>query len=554
MSHFILIDIFSKRNVKYSHKYLIQNMSERNSQELFLISKNLEAIVIMDFIPNDKLEEFDKNFSKFFDAGISVGEPQLVPWRPINYSSAIHHLGKDKGIPQGLSDIQLIQVRHISGVAQEIICNCQIDKEAFEEIFDKFYEEYIRQSLRGQLLAQIKIEVDHSEAEREIKKALNSIDLTDKYNFKKEFVFDFKEVASFLRVTSITSAGAEIETDYFNAKLKFIEGLQKRIEEFFYDLIPGIYLSKKEKCLSAWIYDLSDSNFDIIKKAKEKSLSFKEANEWKSKFEYRSKSFGEDNEYLGTDLSLIGWTTINETYEYVSLLGQGFIVGYGSGYKNSYLGNYKTNYIFLKLRKDTKFWTLWCPQTEAGLTSLSKFLFPTEWIKYRYIKLLELNKDQRDLPVLEYKSEVHELSAELDNQIKSFEEENKKRLENISLISRISEDLRDLRSLIKSNISFLGEVKNETSKTLSGHLHEDSNFWLTKIEEEIRSISERQSLRIQYLHDTINTLNSFINIKYQKKLEKLTNWLVGLTVVLVILTLILARPELSEFYRYIILR
>ncbi|MCZ7399147.1 MAG: hypothetical protein O8C62_05605 [Candidatus Methanoperedens sp.] len=526
-------------------------MSE-NSQELFEISKNLKSIAIIDFIPNDKLEEFDKNFSKFFGHGISVGEPRLLSWRPIEYSSAIHYLGKDKGIPEGLSNIQLIQVRHLAGVAQEIICNCELDKEAFKELFDKFYEEYIRQSLYDELLAQVKREVDYAEVEREIKNALKSIDLTEKYNFGKELVFDFKELASFLMKITITRASAENENDYFNARLKFIENLQKSIEEFFQNLIPGIYLSKKEKCLSAWIYDLSNSNIDVVRKAKEKSLSIKDINEWKSKFEYRH-NFGEGGEYHGTHLSLIGWTIIDETYESVSLLGRNFIFGYGMGYKDSYLGNYKTNYIILKLKGDTEFWTLGGLQTETALTNLSKFLFPAEWIKHLYSKLLELTKDQRDLPILEYKSNINELSVELDTQIKSFEIENKKRLKSISLISKISEDLRDLASLIKSNTSFLNEVKNETSKTLSEHLYGDSKFWFAKIREEIRDISERQSLRIQYLHDTINTLNSFTNIKYQEKTEKLTEetknltvsikkltfWLVFLTVIIVLLTAIM---------------
>lgn len=87
--------------------------------------------------------------------------------------------------------------------------------------------------------------------------------------------------------------------------------------------------------------------------------------------------------------------------------------------------------------------------------------------------------------------------------------------------------------------SFLEEIKDRNFKTLSEYLKEESNFWMTKIKEEIKNLSEKQSLKIQYLHDTINTLNSFVSLKYQKDIKILTLVLVGLTIVLVILTAVL---------------
>jgi hypothetical protein len=326
-------------------------MTEKTFQELFEISKNLEAIAIIDFIPNDKLVELDQNLFKFFGYNISIEKVSKEPGIPIEYSGGNCHIGRDKGIPEGLSDINLIQIKHIAGVAEEIICYCTIDTETFEKLFDKLYQESFKYHIYSLASAQIKDNIDYSNAGTQIRKALKSIDLTEKYNLEKEFVFDFPELATFLKETTIKWEGEVTQGVYFNARLNFIEGLQKRIEEFFQDRIPGIYLCKKEKCLSAWIYDLSHSDFDIVKKAKEKSLSIKDVNEWKSKFEYSSKFFNEDSEDRGTHLRSIGWTGIDETYEFVSLLGQIFIIGYGMGYKDSYLGNYKTNYIILKLKK-----------------------------------------------------------------------------------------------------------------------------------------------------------------------------------------------------------
>lgn len=528
-------------------------MPKKISDELLEISKSLEAIAIIDFIPNDKLEELDRNLFNFFGYNISIEKVSKEPGLPIAYSSGNCHIGRDKGIPEGLSDINLIQIKHIAGVAEEIICYCEIDTETFERLFDKWYEGSFKNHIYSLASAQKKDNIDYSNAGTQIEKALSSIDLTEKYNLEREFVFDFPELAPFLKETTMKWKGNVTQGLYFNARLNFIEGLQKRIEEFFQDRIPGIYLCKKEKCLSAWIYDLSHSDFDIVKKAKEKSLSIKDVNEWKSKFEYSSK-FSE-SEDRGTHLRLIGWTQIDETYEFVSLLGQSFIIGYGMGYKESYLGNYKTNYIILKLKKSfLEDWIIDSLKTDSALTCLSKFLFPTEWIKHMYSLLLELDKnlrvplDQRNTSILEYKNDLNKLSSELDIWIRSLDDAYGKTLK----VSEISENLRYLESLIASNTSFLEEAKSERFKPLSEYLLNNSKSWKNKIKKKIRDISEMQSFGIKYHNDTINTLNSLINIKYQGKLENLTNWLIGLTIVLVILTLLLAKTELSEFYRYIL--
>jgi hypothetical protein len=171
-----------------------------------------------------------------------------------------------------------------------------------------------------------------------------------------------------------------------------------------------------------------------------------------------------------------------------------------------------------------------------------------------YSLLLELDKnlrvplDQRNTSILEYKNDLNKLSSELDIWIRSLDDAYGKTLK----VSEISENLRYLESLIASNTSFLEEAKSERFKPLSEYLLKNSKSWKNKIKKKIRDISEMQSFGIKYHNDTINTLNSLINIKYQGKLENLTNWLVGLTIVLVILTLFLAKSILSEFYRYLL--
>ncbi|MCK4797639.1 MAG: hypothetical protein KAT05_09670, partial [Spirochaetes bacterium] len=468
---------------------------------------NLESIVIIEFIPNDKTKEFQEKFSKYFGIDISPVESHLVSWRELEYLDTLDRLGKDKGIPESLSDIQLIQVRHLTGVAQELILKCNIDKTVFEKQFDKFYEEYIRGSIRGQLISKIKEGVDYSEVKFEIENVLEGVDLKDKYNFENEFKFDFKEQASILKNTIITKEGYVLQNDYFNARLKFIEKLQKDIETFFQDVIPGICLSKREKCPSMWIYDLSNLDIDIVKKAKDNSILVKDVHEWKSKFEFKltPQYLESDYQYHGTNLSLIGWTSIDETYESVSLLGKRFIIGLGSMYKQSFFGGYKSNYVILKLKKDSGFQALGGLGTESALSSISKFIFPTEWIKHRYSMLLELSKTEKDIFDMEYVYDINKMSSELDNRMKYFNEENKKRLESISIISKISDDLQNLNSLIKTNPSFLEEDVDDNFERLSVYLNEDSKLWRSRIKDEMNSISEKQSLKIQYLHDTINT-------------------------------------------------
>ena len=520
-------------------------MSDENLNELFEISKNLEYIVIVDFIPNDKTEEFKENFSKYFGIDISPLEAHLVSWREFEYLDTLIRLEKDKGIPNTLLDIQLIQVKHLTGVAQELILKCNIHKTVFEKQFDTFYEEYIRENIRWQLLAQIKEGVDNSKAELEIKNALESVDLTDKYNFENEIIFDFNKQASVLRNTVITKEGSVLRNEYFDARLKFVKKLQSDIEKFFQDIIPGIYLSKRETCLSIWMYDLSGLDIEIVKKAKDNSFLVKDVHEWKRKFEskWSFSDMESEPQYFETNLSLIGWTIRDKTYESVSLLGKRFIVAFGSEYKDSFFGNYKSNYIILKLKKDPEFQLIGGLDNDSVLSNLSKFLFPTEWIKYRYSMLLELSKTEKDILDLEYVSDINKMSSELDNRMKYFNEVNKRRLESISFISKISDDLRDLNSLIKTNPSFLEENVDENLKRLSVYLNEDSKLWRSRIKDEMNSISEKQSLKIQYLHDTINTLNSFINLKYQDRIEKLTKILMFLTIVLTIAIM----PQLLSF-------
>ena len=511
-------------------------MPDENSKELFEISKNLESIVIIDFIPNDKIEEFKNNLLKHFDIDISSLDAHLVPWREFEYLNTLIRLEKDKGIPENLVDIQLIQVKHLTGIAQELILKCNIDKTAFEKQFDTSYEEYIRGSLHGQLLAQIKDGVDYVEAELEIKNALESVDLTEKYNFENEIVFDFNNQASVLNNSVITKDGYDLRNDYFNARLRFIEKLQKNIEKFFQDIIPGIYLSKKEKCLSIWMYDLSSLDIDIVKKAKDNLLLSKDVRDWKRKFEYKYNFSDTESEpqYFGTILSLIGWTSRDETYESVSLLGKRFIVAFRNGYKDSFFGNYKSNYIILNLKIDPEFNLAGSLDEDYVLSNLSKFLFPTEWIKHRYSMLWELSETENDIFDMDYASDINKMSSELDNRMKSFNEMNKKRLESISIISKISDDLQNLNSLIKTNPSFLEEDIDDNFERLSVYLNEDSKLWRSRIRDKMNSISEKQSLNIQYLHDTINTSNSFVNLKYQKKINTLTKILIVLTIVLII--------------------
>ncbi|MCK4798863.1 MAG: hypothetical protein KAT05_15915, partial [Spirochaetes bacterium] len=403
----------------------------------------------IDFIPNDKTEEFKNNLLKHFDIDISSLDAHLVPWREFEYLNTLIRLEKDKGIPENLVDIQLIQVKHLTGIAQELILKCNIDKTAFEKQFDTSYEEYIKRSIHGQLLAQIKNGVDYVETELEIKKALESVDLTEKYNFENEIVFDFNNLASVLNNSVITKDGYDLRNDYFNARLRFIEKLQNNIEKFFQDIIPGIYLSKKEKCLSIWMYDLSSLDLDIVKKAKDNLLLSKDVHDWKRKFEYTYNFSDTESEpqYFGTILSLIGWTSRDETYESVSLLGKRFIVAFGSKYKDSFFGNYKSSYIVLNLKKDPEFQIVGGLDNDSVLSNLSKFLFPTEWIKHRYSMLWELGKTEKDIFDMEYVSGLNKKSSELDNVMKYFNEENKKRLESISFISKISDDLQNLNSL-----------------------------------------------------------------------------------------------------------
>lgn len=506
--------------------------------ELFEITKNFDSIVIIDFIPDDKIEEFNNNFSKILGYGISIGKPDLLPWKTIEYSSSVHRLGKDKGIPKGFLDIQLIVARHLSAIGEEIICNCKIDKEEFDKLFDEYYEEYIRREIRSRLLAQIKYGVvDVPKAKEEIEEALNKIDLKEKYNFEKGLIFNFKALSQFLKETTVIITPTELQNNYFNARLEFIKKLQNKIEEFFQNLIPGIYLSKKEKCLSVWIYDISNSDLEIVKKARNNSLSLNYVYNWRNKFEYKTfiPYSGEEIKYHGTNLSLIGWTGIDETYEFISLLGQNFIISYGWEYKeNHLLGNYKYNFIMLKLKEDPKIETLTSLNTESALINLSKFLFPTEWIKHLYPKVLEL--DQEGEFELEDMN-LNNLASELEKQMELYEKENIRIKNRISSLLEISKDLRCLESLISSNTYFLKEVKDRNFKTLSEYLKEESNSWMTKIREEIKNISKKQSLEIQYLHDTINTLNSFVSLKYQKDIKRLTWVLVGLTLILVYLTI-----------------
>lgn len=511
------------------------------------IAENLEAIAIIDYVPDDEdtIKKMDAKFSEIFDSGISEKIRDFYPWVPVQYVNALNRFKKTHNIPRGIEDIQIISVKHI-GVAQEVICYCKINKMELDEEVEKLFKENIKGSIISELLPKVKKGVDFVEAHNEVKSVVDDFFKSHEID-ETGFDAHFTKLEHILDEPRIEKDPKSLFIDYLNSKLIYLDFLQIEAEKYFRDLILGIFLSGvendpgKPSCLSAFIYNISNLKYPIVEEASKGTLDFGKVSKWIRSFDYTSRLFDEDDYYRGTNLSLLGWTLIDRGHPPFSLIGQNFVVGYGSQYKMSKLGSYKNRFIIFRLKEESECFYLDKIGYENMLIDLSKFMLPTHWIRYRLEQLVKLKMEKPEsTPTITHDKEVGELSKDLKLLLRIYDTENAKTAKNIDFLTRIRDELSYLKSMKSEMVQFSGEGTDGGHKSLSDALIVDMNFWFNRIYEQIEDLQSKQDLRLQHMQNTITTTNSFIANKLQDRIKNLTTVVAILTLIIAFLTFLLA--------------
>ena len=500
------------------------------------ISDNLEAITILDFISDDPkiIKEFDANCETILGTTISH-KSEFYPWIPIQYVHAISQLDKTKNIPKGIEFIQFISVKHI-GVANEIVCYCKIDKREIQEEAEIQFKKDLKKDISGQLFSRMKSGIDLLIVEKKIDEILDGFFETYEIDLNA-FHSDFKELNPLIDDTIFKKDSNQLIIDFLNSKFNFLSYLQFEVEKYLKDIIPGIFLSnfvdnsREMNCISTFIYDISNLDSAIVQKAKNGTLNIEQAYQWIGSFDYDSKFV--DMDYSGNKLSLLGLDHNPSGQQILSLIDQNFIMGYGSKYKVSKLGSYKNRFIIFRLKEEHKINYSGKIGYENILIDLSKFLLPTHWIRFRFEAVEKLNsKVKGEVPSIRHDKNTNKLSRDLEDILTIYDKENADKAINIDLFAKIQDELKCLDSLKSELLGFIGEIKEDGFKSLSGALYIDIDFWNERIREEIKAVQLKEDLRLQHMQNNVNVTTSFINNKLQNSVKRLTIIVVGLTIIL----------------------
>ena len=140
------------------------------------------------------------------------------------------------------------------------------------------------------------------------------------------------------------------------------------------------------------------------------------------------------------------------------------------------------------------------------------------------------------MPSIRHDNNTNGLSKDLGDILTIYDIENADKATNIDLFAKIQDELKCLDSLKSELLVFIGEIKEDGFKSLSGALYKDIDFWNERIHEEIKAVQLKEDLRIQHMQNNINVTSSFINNRLQNSVNWLTKIVVGLTIFLILYT------------------
>lgn len=535
----------------------------KSYEEIKRISDNLEAIAIIDFIPDEQstIQKFDDNFKKILGHAISI-KSEYYPGVPSDYVDPTSQFDKSKNIPKGIEYIHVICAKHI-GVAQEVICYCKINKLEMQKEVEIFYKNYLKSHIASLLRFKKKSGIDYETWDDREK--WNNETYTVLTSFFERYEIDqshfkmyFKELEHIVDNPSIELDSSILTNGFLNSKLNFLENLQFEVEKYYKDCIPGIFLESLKtnshgNCISAYIYDISRLDYPIVKDAQNETANIDKVYQWIGMFDYNNKIL--HSKYDGNHLNLIGLDNKHSENQFLSLIGHNFIMGYGSQYNFSRLGIYKKRFIIFSLMEEINMdYSVKIGYTEV-LTNLSKFLLPTHWLRFRLEELggleeLEkLNSKKQEIPVIRHDKSTNEVSKDLEEMFNIYDSENANKTNSIDFLVKIQDELSCFNSLKTEMSSFISETIEKSPKSLSKALYRDMDIWLEMTHKKIQDLANKQDLRFQHIQNNINVTSSFINNKLQISIKNLTLLVAGLTIILIVLALI---PLLKEIMKFII--
>jgi len=464
------------------------------------ISENVDGIGIIDYVEESKKAKLDSNFEELTGSDISM-ETKYYPWVVINSINPITKLTKAHNISSEFEFINVIWAKHI-GVADEIICYGKICKESFEE------------RVKG----------------------------------------------AFVKSSNDRIENAEL-TNYLNKRTKCLNELQIELEGYIENYVNGILLSQNRadlepnepKCISFWTYKLENEYNPL--KVESSDTGAEKINKWIKEFDNNFPIlFGDVHK--DSDLSLLGR---NPRITSFSLINKDFIIGHGD-IKQDMMGWYTNRYIIFSLlpEKEEMCESGWSDPTrfQYFIVELSKILLSFHWIRYRFKELNKydekITNDTSELLKLDKKlhdKELEELSQNLEQFIKRYDEKKEENGQNLKRFSQIGDEIKYLKSLRGSISDFTDESTSFDSTKVSSTILKDTDFWFGKISGELEGVKSKEAEVLEYIHDMIDVSGSFINVKLQENINKLTTRMLYLTIVIVILTIITIRlsPDFNDF-------
>lgn len=469
-----------------------------------IISENVDGIGIIDYVEESKKAELNRKFEKLTGLD-TITATKYYPWTVLNYLDTRNKLTKEHNIPSEFEFINVIWAKHI-GVVDEIIFYGKICKESFEE--------------------RVKIAFGKSSADR-----IENDELTN----------------------------------YLNKRTRCLTELQIKLEHYMEDYVNGIFLSQNRdeqnepRCVSFWTYKLK--NKYSLRNIELSDINTETISKWIEKFNYPEPTQS-GNGYKKSYLSLLDWNTDGD--KSFSLINKDFIIGHGS-IKQDMVGWYTNKYIIFSLlsEEEEKYASGWSDPTrfQSFIVELSKILLSFHWIRYRFKELNEYDNKitnyTSELLKLDKKlhdEELKELSKNLDQFIKRYDDKKQENGQNLKLFSKIGDEIKYLKSLRDSMSGFTNESTSKESVTISSTILKDTKFWFDKISGELDGVLSKDAKIIDYIRDMIDVSGSFINVKLQGNIEKFTKMMLYFTIIIVILTIIAIRlsPDFNDFISTVI--
>ena len=100
------------------------------------------------------------------------------------------------------------------------------------------------------------------------------------------------------------------------------------------------------------------------------------------------------------------------------------------------------------------------------------------------------------------------------------------------------------------HLNDVAHVKWKDTQTVSSFFKEvylNAEYQIERCDKKLRELDEKQNIGLRYTNDLVDSVTAYANVGLQKDVKKLTKWIFGLTIVMVILMIITAVTNYEGF-------